>query len=195
MLPGISARHSIFARGPLMDIGPTLHISSRKYKDIGSICHGNGAVAINTSPPFYVFAERSISLFQIHHIYIEISYDKRLMIQTLNNFSWHFIYRIQQRWARDNEITAYFVLCYFFAWQDFFSCFFLVGRLLLKFIFFAKKFRPTFSFWVRLLADKVNYYYPSCNLTLYLIETPFNIFCKQSRPRSGSYCKSCLIRV
>ena len=32
------------------------------------------------------------------------------------------------------------------------------------------------------------------SLTLYLVEKPFNT-CKQSRPRSGSSCKSCLIRV
>ena len=31
--------------------------------------------------------------------------------------------------------------------------------------------------------------------TINLIETPFNAFYKQSRPRSGSSCKSCLIRV
>ena len=33
------------------------------------------------------------------------------------------------------------------------------------------------------------------SLTLYLIEMPFNAFCKQSRPRSGSSCKSCLVWV
>ena len=32
-------------------------------------------------------------------------------------------------------------------------------------------------------------------ITLYLIETPFNTFVKQSRPRSVSSCQSCLIRV
>ena len=33
------------------------------------------------------------------------------------------------------------------------------------------------------------------HLTLYLIEMPFKAFAKQSRLRSGSSCKSCLIRV